>query len=56
VEATRDVRSEIFRTVVKSGAELLSLTDSRPTLDDVYARYFERVRTDPEPSPEVDQE
>jgi len=46
VEADRDVRADISRVAVVAGARLLSLADTRPSLDDVYARYFEQLRAE----------
>ncbi|MGB9685185.1 MAG: ABC transporter ATP-binding protein [Rectinema subterraneum] len=43
VEADRDIRAEISRTIIDSGAHLLGLSDTQPTLDDVYARYFDQL-------------
>ncbi len=45
VEADRDVRSEVAKVIVASGDRLLGLSDTRPTLDDVYTRYFEKLHT-----------
>lgn len=44
VEADRDIRAEIASSVVRAGSMLLGLSDLQPTLDDVYARYFEQLR------------
>lgn len=44
IEADRDIRAEIARSVLRTGAMLLGLADLHPTLDDVYARYFEQLR------------
>jgi ABC-2 type transport system ATP-binding protein len=43
VEADRDIRAEIANAILKGGAQLLGLSDSHPTLDDVYARYFDQL-------------
>jgi ABC-2 type transport system ATP-binding protein len=45
VEADRDIRADIADSVTRGGGRLLALSDAEPTLDDVYARYFEQVRT-----------
>ncbi len=44
IDASRDVRGEIAKRVVESGAELKGLSIGVATLDDVYARYFEGVK------------
>jgi ABC-2 type transport system ATP-binding protein len=44
LEARQDCRNEVARQVVTSGAQLLGLSLDRPTLDEVYARYFQEVR------------
>jgi ABC-2 type transport system ATP-binding protein len=41
VDATEDMRPEIARRVVASGARLTNMAISRPGLDQIYARYFE---------------
>ncbi len=41
VLAERDLRAELARAVVGSGAALLRLTDMEPSLDTVYRHYFE---------------
>jgi ABC-2 type transport system ATP-binding protein len=41
VNATEDVRPEIARRVVGSGARLANMALSRASLDQIYARYFE---------------
>lgn len=41
VSATRDVRTEAARIVVESGAGLRTLSMEEPSLDEIYARYFE---------------
>lgn len=41
VDASRDVRAEVARRTVETGASLVSLSSGTATLDDVYARYFE---------------
>ena len=43
VEATRDVRAEAAAAVVSAGGRLLTLDMETPSLDDIYARYFEEV-------------
>ncbi|MFQ5611594.1 MAG: ATP-binding cassette domain-containing protein [Anaerolineae bacterium] len=42
LEAQRDLRPEVARTVVQSGGELRSLNVEAPGLDEIYARYFEQ--------------
>ncbi len=44
LEAQVDCRAEVARRVVGKGADLLSLTLERPSLDEVYARYFQEVQ------------
>jgi ABC-2 type transport system ATP-binding protein len=46
LEASRDCRSEVARRVVAGGGQLLELTFDRVSLDDVYARYFQEVRSE----------
>jgi ABC-2 type transport system ATP-binding protein len=41
VTAGRDIRGDLARAVVGSGAALLRLTDTEPSLDTVYRHYFE---------------
>jgi ABC-2 type transport system ATP-binding protein len=43
LEAQQDCRAEVARQVVTRGADLLSLTLERPTLDEVYTRYFQEA-------------
>ncbi len=42
VEAARDLRAEAARAVHEAGGALLSLDIELPSLDEVYARYFEQ--------------
>ncbi len=44
LEAQVDCRAEVARRVVGTGADLLALTLERPSLDEVYARYFQEVQ------------
>lgn len=44
LEARRDLRPELARTVLEAGGELLELGLEEPSLDEVYARYFQEVR------------
>ncbi len=44
VEAEHDIRSDVARAVVQSGAALLRLDVEAQSLDDIYARYFEEVK------------
>jgi ABC-2 type transport system ATP-binding protein len=44
IDATRDVRSDVAKRVVESGGELKALSIGAASLDEVYARYFEKVR------------
>ncbi|HUK07556.1 MAG TPA: ABC transporter ATP-binding protein [Stellaceae bacterium] len=44
VEALRDVRPDISEAITESGGKLLGLTLEEWSLDDIYTRYFERVR------------
>ncbi len=41
VLAERDIRADLARAVVSSGASLLRLSDMEPSLDTVYRHYFE---------------
>nr|MBC7245892.1 hypothetical protein [Chloroflexota bacterium] len=43
VAARNDVRAEAANAVVTAGGRLLSLDVEAPSLDDIYARYFEEV-------------
>lgn len=43
VEATGDLRAEAASAVVKAGGKLTSLEVEVPSLDEIYARYFEEV-------------
>jgi len=42
LEATGDLRAEAARTVVEVGGRLLSLSIEAPSLDEIYARYFQQ--------------
>lgn len=44
LEARRDLRPELARVVLEAGGELLELGLEEPSLDEVYARYFQEVR------------
>lgn len=44
VEAEKDIRPEVARAVVQSGANLLGLEVEAQSLDEIYARYFEEVK------------
>ncbi|MGB9673857.1 MAG: ABC transporter ATP-binding protein, partial [Anaerolineales bacterium] len=44
VEAEHDIRPEVARVVVESGAKLLRLDVEAQSLDEIYARYFEEVK------------
>ncbi len=44
LEAQADCRAEVARRVVGKGADLVALTLERPSLDEVYTRYFQEVR------------
>lgn len=44
--ATTDLRAEAAEAVVKAGGRLLALTVAAPSLDDIYARYFQEVSHD----------
>ncbi|MBM3451380.1 MAG: ABC transporter ATP-binding protein [Armatimonadetes bacterium] len=46
LEAREDCRAAVSKRVIAAGAELLSLTLERPSLDEVYSRYFQEVRHD----------
>lgn len=46
LEAGEDVRSEVARAAIEAGAGLLSLEREEPSLDEVYARYFQEVSAD----------
>ncbi|MGC8786675.1 MAG: DUF4162 domain-containing protein, partial [Anaerolineae bacterium] len=43
VAAKSDVRAEVAHAVVAAGGRLLTLDVEVPSLDDIYARYFEEV-------------
>jgi len=43
IEAREDLRSHVACRVVEAGGQLLSLSLEEPSLDEVYARYFEEV-------------
>ncbi|MBC7249571.1 MAG: ABC transporter ATP-binding protein [Anaerolineae bacterium] len=43
VSATSDLRAEAARAVVSAGGRLLGLDVEAPSLDNIYARYFEEV-------------
>ncbi len=43
LEAQADCRAEVARRVISGGADLLGLALERPSLDEVYARYFQEV-------------
>ncbi len=42
VEAQRDLRAQVARAVHEAGGSLLSLDMELPSLDEVYARYFQQ--------------
>jgi ABC-2 type transport system ATP-binding protein len=42
LEAEGDLRAEAARTVVEAGGRLLSLNVEAPSLDEIYARYFQQ--------------
>lgn len=44
LEASQDIRPQVARTVLEAGAALHSLSLEQPSLDEVYARYFQEVR------------
>ena len=44
LEARQDIRPQVARAVLEAGAALQSLLLERPSLDEVYARYFQEVR------------
>lgn len=44
LEARQDIRPQVARTVLEAGAALQSLLLEQPSLDEVYARYFQEVR------------
>jgi len=44
IDATADVRSSLADTVVKTGGELRALSIAKASLEDVYTRYFQKVR------------
>ncbi|PZP56961.1 MAG: ABC transporter ATP-binding protein [Azospira oryzae] len=43
VDAQQDVRSELAQAALGAGARLIGLTQARPGLDEVYARYFQEA-------------
>ncbi|RME72097.1 MAG: ABC transporter ATP-binding protein [Chloroflexi bacterium] len=42
LEAKKDLRPEVARSIVEAGGKLLSLNIELPSLDEVYARYFKK--------------
>ncbi|WP_333659816.1 ABC transporter ATP-binding protein [Meiothermus cerbereus] len=44
LEATQDIRPQVAKAVLEAGAALQSLVLEQPSLDEVYARYFQEVR------------
>jgi ABC-2 type transport system ATP-binding protein len=44
LEARHDLRTEAARTVIDAGGKLLSLNFEEPSLDQIYARYFQEVK------------
>lgn len=46
LRATADLRAEAAEAVVKAGGRLLALAVTTPSLDDIYARYFQEVSHD----------
>ena len=44
LEAEEDIRPQVAQAVLSAGAELRSLGLEQPSLDEVYARYFQEVR------------
>lgn len=44
LEAQQDIRPQVAQVVLEAGATLQSLLLERPSLDEVYARYFQEVR------------
>ncbi len=44
VEATKDLRAEAAKAVITAGGRLLQLDVEAPSLDDIYARYFQEVQ------------
>ena len=44
LHAGSDIRAEVARQVTQSGGNLVRLAMHRPSLDEVYARYFEEMR------------
>jgi ABC-2 type transport system ATP-binding protein len=43
VEARADLRAESARAIINAGGDLLGLAVEMPTLDEIYARYFQEV-------------
>jgi ABC-2 type transport system ATP-binding protein len=43
LEAASDLRAEAARAVVEAGGKLLALSIETPSLDEIYARYFQEV-------------
>ncbi|MGC8781034.1 MAG: DUF4162 domain-containing protein, partial [Anaerolineae bacterium] len=43
LRAAADLRAEAAEAVVKAGGRLLSLAVETPSLDDIYAHYFQEV-------------
>jgi ABC-2 type transport system ATP-binding protein len=44
LEARTDCRADVARRIIQAGADLLTLTLERPSLDEIYARYFQEVQ------------
>jgi ABC-2 type transport system ATP-binding protein len=44
LEAQQDIRPQVAQAVLEAGATLQSLLLEQPSLDEVYARYFQEVR------------
>ncbi|RDI96069.1 ABC transporter ATP-binding protein [Meiothermus sp. QL-1] len=44
LEARRDIRPQVAQAVLEAGAALTGLALEQPSLDEVYARYFQEVR------------
>ena len=43
VSATTDLRAEVASAIVKAGGRLFTLDIEMPSLDDIYASYFQEV-------------
>ncbi len=52
LEAQSDLRAEAARAVLDAGGQLLTLELEEPSLDEIYARYFEQLQHEGQPEPQ----